>query len=242
MDRCSPSARASSMDCMGTMTSPARWRRDPRDDVISRVRHGQQQYTSTTTAPIKTRTAPMTTPVIRDKNWYRDGPHMVAKIFMIGIKYACNKNINENLIWMQSQFQRTLNMLAISNSKRTLYACNLFQKGPNMLAMSKIDPEWRNYDSDNSLENKILMIASIFGPHWKRLKAYIVRFKFEIARILSFLSNWDWKHIKSPFLSWLQVYYVPVIIIIATICGPTLYLKKCFQLRVSNTVKSLFAI
>ena len=137
MDRCSPSARASSMDCMGTMTSPARWRRDPRDDVISRVRHGQQQYTSTTTAPIKTRTAPMTTPVIRDKNWYRDGPHMVAKIFMIGIKYACNKNINENLIWMQSQFQRTLNMLAISNSKRTLYACNLFQKGPNMLAIIK---------------------------------------------------------------------------------------------------------
>ena len=35
---------------------------------------------------------------------------------------------------MQSQFQRGLNMLAISNPKRTIYACNLFQKGPNMLA------------------------------------------------------------------------------------------------------------
>ena len=27
------------------------------------------------------------------------------------------------------------NMLAISNLKRTIYACNLFEKGPNMLAI-----------------------------------------------------------------------------------------------------------
>ena len=29
-------------------------------------------------------------------------------------------------------------MVAISNLNRTIYACNLFQKGPNMLAIIKI--------------------------------------------------------------------------------------------------------
>ena len=59
---------------------------------------------------------------------------MVATILMMAAKYACNDNNNWDLIWMQSQFRRRLNKLAISNPKWTLYACNIFQMGPNMLA------------------------------------------------------------------------------------------------------------
>ena len=58
------------------------------------------------------------------------------------------------------------------------------------------------------------MIASIVGPFWKRLQEYIVRYRFEIASMYSPLSNRDWKHIRSPLLSWLQAYLVPDIIII----------------------------
>ena len=60
---------------------------------------------------------------------------MVATIFMMATKYACNDNNNWDLIWMQSRFQRRLNMLAISNSYRTIYGCNLFRNGVNMLAI-----------------------------------------------------------------------------------------------------------
>ena len=57
---------------------------------------------------------------------YRGGPHMVEIIFTTGTKYAilvqqgtkyaCNDNNNGDLIWMQSQFQREVDMLAISNA------------------------------------------------------------------------------------------------------------------------------
>ena len=69
---------------------------------------------------------------------YRDEQHMTAIFFMTGAKYACNlgqkrskyaynDDNNWDLIWMQSKFQRGLNMLAISNSKWTTYACNPFR-------------------------------------------------------------------------------------------------------------------
>ena len=58
---------------------------------------------------------------------YRDGSHMVAIIFMTGTKYACNERNYWDQICMQSRLERGLNMLAISNLNRTIYACNLFQ-------------------------------------------------------------------------------------------------------------------
>ena len=45
---------------------------------------------------------------------------MVKVIFTTGTKYACKVDDKGDPIWMQSQ-------------KRTIYACNLFQMGPNML-------------------------------------------------------------------------------------------------------------
>ena len=48
-------------------------------------------------------------------NNYYKRPNMLAFFFKKRTKYACNDNINEDLIWMQSQFRRGLNMLAISN-------------------------------------------------------------------------------------------------------------------------------
>ena len=41
-------------------------------------------------------------------------------------KYACYVDNEADLIWMQSQFRRGLNMLTISNQKRTIYTCNIF--------------------------------------------------------------------------------------------------------------------
>ena len=54
-------------------------------------------------------------------------------------------------------------MIAISVLNRTKYDCNLFQKGPNMIAMSKFALESRDYDF-SSLQNKFSVIATIFGP------------------------------------------------------------------------------
>ena len=78
---------------------------------------------------------------------------MVAINFMTGNKYDCNRSndwdliclqsgskkalyaciVDEkgDLIWMQSQFQRRLNVRAISNPKRTIYAFD----GPNKLGI-----------------------------------------------------------------------------------------------------------
>ena len=80
---------------------------------------------------------------------------MVAINFMKGTKYACNVDNKKGLIWMQYQFQMGLNMLVISNPKRTIYASNLFQYGTNMLAIMEI-----LFDS-----GMIFVIASIFGPY-----------------------------------------------------------------------------
>ena len=53
-----------------------------------------------------------------------------------------------------------------------------------------------------------LMIASIFGPFWKRLQAYIVLFRFEIARMFGPLCKKDCKHIWSQSFLSLQAYLV----------------------------------
>ena len=62
--------------------------------------------------------------------WYTAGPLMVAIIFMMGTKHDCNDGHERDLIWMQSQFQSGLNILAISNPKWTKYACNLVHVRP----------------------------------------------------------------------------------------------------------------
>ena len=47
-------------------------------------------------------------------NEYRGVLHIIAMIFMTGTKYACNFDNKGDLIWMQYQFRRGLNMLAIN--------------------------------------------------------------------------------------------------------------------------------
>ena len=43
-------------------------------------------------------------------------------------------------------FRMEPNMIAISVLNRTIYDCNIFQNGPNMIAMSKFVLESRDYD------------------------------------------------------------------------------------------------
>ena len=79
--------------------------------------------------------------------------------------------------------------------------------------MSKIVLESRDYDcwtnlAKNCFDDCNLQFASIFGPYWKRLQAYIVRFGFEIASILGLHYYHDCKHISSQLLLSLQAYVV----------------------------------
>ena len=84
---------------------------------------------------------------------------MFAIIFIMGIKYACNLKSKRNYLCLQSL------------SKWTRYACNV-ENSPKVTWLWFLD-EYR--------EQKILMIASIFGPHGKKWQAYMVRFGFKIA-------------------------------------------------------------
>ena len=63
---------------------------------------------------------------------------MLAILVTKGTKYACNHYHNGDLICLQSWSQKGLNMLEISNLNRTIYACNRFQKGPNMRAIIEV--------------------------------------------------------------------------------------------------------
>ena len=101
------------------------------------------------------------------------------------------------------------NILAILVKKGTQYACNI-ETGPWVTWL---------WFLDESRENKFSMIASLFGPLWKRLQAYMFRFGCDIASIFSPLGNWYCIHIRSFLLSTLQAYLVTVIKIIATIFG-----------------------
>ena len=85
-------------------------------------------------------------------------------------------------------------MPAIFNPKRTIYACNLFQLGPNMPAMSKLVMEPRDYDWTNFAETNFRLLQTYLVPFEKdckhmwsisilRLQAYLVSFKTEIASV-----------------------------------------------------------
>ena len=95
-------------------------------------------------------------------------------------------------------------MNAISVPNRTIYDCNLFQKGRNMIVMSKSILESRGYD------------------FWTNL-AEIVRFGTEIAFIFDPLCYEDCNHIYFSSLLSLQSYLTLFMKIIAIIFGPALY-------------------
>ena len=53
---------------------------------------------------------------------------LIFQVFLWGwTKCGCNNFYNRDQIRMQYQFQRGLNMHAISNPQPTIYACNFFQ-------------------------------------------------------------------------------------------------------------------
>ena len=64
-----------------------------------------------------------------------------------------------------------------------------------MLAITEIVLDARDYDS---WTNQFSMFATIFGPYWKRLQAYMVRFGIDIAGIFGPLSYKACDHIESP--------------------------------------------
>ena len=110
-----------------------------------------------------------------------------------------------------------------------------------MLAMSKIVLESRDYDFwTNLAKNKFSMIASIFGPNRKRLHPYYLLLVIDIASIFGPFFDQDCEYIRSPLLSWLQAYLVPVMKIIATICGPALYFEN--DLKKINPFQIVFKV
>ena len=71
--------------------------------------------------------------------------------------------------------------------------------------------------------NKETIIAIIFGPFWKRLQSYIVRFGTEFAIVFGPLCDEACIHIRSLSSTSLQSNLVHTIKIIAIISGPALY-------------------
>ena len=64
-------------------------------------------------------------------------------------------------------------MLAILNPKLTFYACNIFQNGSNMLAMSKFALKSRDYDFWTSLAK----------TKFRSLQAYLVTIERDCKHI-----------------------------------------------------------
>ena len=130
----------------------------------------------------------------------RGGPLMIAMIFMMGTKYDCNDSYYGDWIWLQSSLQRGPNKIVMLVRKGTKYDWNL---------NSESDHIWLQYFSkrtkyDCNLENcpwvtwllfldgsceKKSKIAIVFGPFWKRLQLYKVRFRTEITIIFSPFHN-----------------------------------------------------
>ena len=130
---------------------------------------------------------------------------MVAITYMTGTKYACNLGHKRDLISLQACLQWGPNMLAISNPKRTVYACNLFQKGSNMRAIIKIlfsRDSFRNHSHVNlgrfpTLQTYLVTIERDCKHIWSVsnliLQAYLVLFFIKIATILGPHCNHDCK-------------------------------------------------
>ena len=121
--------------------------------------------------------------------------------------YGCKKFHDTDQICLQCWLQWGPKMLAISVLKGTKYACNLKSKSGHLCLQSfsnrtKYACNNRNFIFTRFFQSRdvrsILDIASIYGPS----------------------CIWNCKHVKSHLLLRLYPYYVPIIIIIASIFGP----------------------
>ena len=66
-------------------------------------------------------------------------------------------------------------MIAMSISNRIIYDCNLYQKGPNTIAMSKFVPESRDYD----------FWTKHMNTNFRSLQSYLVPFERDCNHIWS---------------------------------------------------------
>ena len=121
-------------------------------------------------------------------------------LFTKGTKYNCNHKSKKDHIWLQS-FRI-----------RTKYDCN---------PRNRARVTWLWFLNE-SLQNKISIMAVIFDPYLNGLQSYMVRFGFLIAIIFCPFRDQHCNHIWSLLRSRLQSYLVPIIKLIAIICGPAL--------------------
>ena len=146
---------------------------------------------------------------------------MIAILVKKVTKYDCNDDHNGDLIWLQSKFQKGLNMIAIQVFKRTIYDCNPFQYRPNMAAIFKIVLDPRDYYarriSRKEISNDCSHIRSIFE---------------RITFVYGSFENRDCNHISSPFWSSLQSYLVPFLSRLQS------YLVNPYSIRNLRTSKS----
>ena len=89
-------------------------------------------------------------------------------------KYECKDDNDRDLICMQSQFQRNLNILAISFDRDQI--CLQCRK----LSWSKVTT---SMIFGRMSRKKFSIFAKIFGPYRMRLQAYLVPFEIAIAYI-----------------------------------------------------------
>ena len=115
-------------------------------------------------------------------------------------------------------------MLATLVAKRSEYACNP-ESETDYICFQSLSMRTKY------LTMSKIVLASIFGPYWRLLQAYIyiyslhiyvVCFEFGIPSIPSPFCDQGCKHIWSQLLLSLQAYLVSVIKIIAVIFGPAL--------------------
>ena len=110
-------------------------------------------------------------------------------------KYACDQ------ICLRSWSQKGLNMLAISNLNRTIYPCNSFQRGPNMLAI----------------------IDFLFSRDSNRNHSHVLLGRFSTLQAYLVPIGQDCNHIWHDSKLRLQSDLVPSVAKIANIFGPCHY-------------------
>ena len=101
-------------------------------------------------------------------------------------------------------------MNAISIPNRTIYDCNLFQNGPNMIAMIEIlffSDSSRNHShvtlgQFSTLQSYLVPIGKDCNHMWSdpevTLQSYLFPFVTQIAIIFGLVCNKDCDHIESP--------------------------------------------
>ena len=91
---------------------------------------------------------------------------------------------------MQSSLLRGPNIIAILIPNRTIYDCNPFENGANMIAMSKIVLGSRDYDFwTNLVKINFSLLPSYVIPFISRLHSYKVLILIIIAIYLLLLCN-----------------------------------------------------